>query len=61
MPKAYIIHGWTETPESAFFPWMKEELEKRGYDVAIPLLPNTNVPLVDEWIDFLMELFADRD
>ena len=34
-----LIHGFNATPQSNFHPWLKTELEKRGYEVRVPELP----------------------
>lgn len=48
--RVYIIHGWEGTPESNWFPWLKEQLEARGSDVMVPALPNTDNPIFSEWL-----------
>jgi predicted alpha/beta hydrolase family esterase len=30
MKRVIIIHGWEASPESNWFPWLKNELEKKG-------------------------------
>jgi len=44
--KAIILHAWDSNPQDHWYPWLKKELEKRGYQVFLPNLPtmNTNFP-----------------
>lgn len=51
MKNVIIFPGWGETPNSFWFPYLKRELEKRGYRVSIPILPDTNNPKFDKWIN----------
>jgi esterase/lipase len=37
MKKVFIIHGWDGYPEEGWFPWLKKELEKKGFSVFVPL------------------------
>jgi predicted alpha/beta hydrolase family esterase len=57
-----VIHGYGETPESYWYPYLKKELEQKGYKVSIPLLPNTNQPTLKEQADFVLNNFEfDKD
>jgi predicted alpha/beta hydrolase family esterase len=40
-----FIHGSFSTPDDAWFPWLKKELEKYGHKVISPQFP------VDKWSD----------
>lgn len=52
MTQAYIIHGGGEGPDSCWFPWLKQKLEKKGYQVSIPLMPERSVD-IQGWVDVL--------
>ncbi|MCX6765843.1 MAG: alpha/beta hydrolase [Candidatus Moranbacteria bacterium] len=54
--RVYIIHGWEGRPEDAWFPWLKSKLEKEGFEVFIPAMPNTEEPTIDEWVNHLLEI-----
>lgn len=58
MPEVYIIHGLSGHPETGWKPWLKQELEKRGYVVHIPALPNTTRPTQAEWVKFITTLIT---
>lgn len=44
--KALILHAWLNDPDKHWYPWLKTELEKRGYTTYLPEIPtmNTNAP-----------------
>lgn len=51
MPTVFIFHGIYGHPGENWFPWMKEELEKRGCEVVVPKFPtpeNQNPTTWDE-------------
>ncbi|MFA6278941.1 MAG: alpha/beta hydrolase [Candidatus Paceibacterota bacterium] len=59
--RVFIIHGWGGYPNEGWFPWLKEELEKRGFVVQIPEMPNTEEPKIEVWIPFLSKLVGQAD
>lgn len=42
-------------PEDHWYPWLKQELEKKGYEVWVPQLPDTNAPQLSKWVPFIMK------
>ena len=44
MKNAIILHGISETPKSFWLPYVKRELEKKGYQVWVPQLPQKDNP-----------------
>jgi leucyl-tRNA synthetase len=44
MNRVILLHGKGGSPDGDFLRWAKGELEKSGYTVDIPALPNTNEP-----------------
>ena len=63
MKKAFLIHGWGGSPEEGWRPWLKEKLEKKGFEVYIPSMPDTNHPKMDAWLKRLSDTVGipDRD
>lgn len=55
MKKVIIVHGWSGKPEHGWYPWLKKELEKKGFKVSVPELPNTDNPKIDAWISTLSD------
>lgn len=53
--RVFIIHGWDGHPEDSCFPWLKAELEKRGFAVFILEMPDPQHPSIDTWVTFLKE------
>ncbi len=59
MPRAFLIHGYTGTPEHGWLPWLTQELETRGYDVFVPSMPETDHPRVRPWVGTLHEVVGE--
>ena len=53
-----IVHGWTGSSTSDFFPWAKDELEKMGYGVITPDMPDTDHPVIEKWVSYLGEVIG---
>ncbi|HDS11375.1 MAG TPA: alpha/beta fold hydrolase, partial [Candidatus Wirthbacteria bacterium] len=58
-PKVLILHGTTGDSQEGWFPWLKQELEARGLQVACPDLPDTNAPNYATRMKFLEDNYAD--
>lgn len=54
--RVFVIHGWGGYPDEGWRPWLKKELEKRRFDVFTPVMPKTNFPICEEWVDYLQQL-----
>jgi predicted alpha/beta hydrolase family esterase len=48
--RVFIVHYWHGTPEGCWYPWLKKELEKKGYEVIIPVMPDTDAPKINKWV-----------
>ncbi|HYD03741.1 MAG TPA: alpha/beta fold hydrolase [Alphaproteobacteria bacterium] len=56
-----IIHGWDGDSRIGWFKWLKIELEKRGYKVLTPQLPNHGEPQIKPWVDKIFEISKNTD
>lgn len=62
MKKAILFHGTGSRPDSYWFPHLSRELEKRGYTVIAPALPNPDNPNIKESLEYaLANLSFDED
>lgn len=59
--RVFIIHGWDGYPEEGWFPWLKLELEKKGFEVQVPAMPNSSKPNIEEWISHLKRIVGEID
>ena len=55
MKNAIILHGAGGTPKSYWIPKIKEFLEKRGYEVWVPQLPDSEVPNLKTQLSYILE------
>lgn len=64
MKRAFIIHGWGGHPEEGWFPWAKNELEMRGFEVHVPAMPDAfgkEQPQIQPRIDVIREVVGTPD
>lgn len=61
MKRVFIVHGWDGYPEEGWFPWLKAELEKRGFNVAVPQMPHPERPTIDDWVSALARAVGTPD
>ncbi len=59
--RAIIIHGYTGHPEKNWFPWLKRELETKGFEVSVPAMPHANAPQLSEWLPTLQSVISEPD
>src|SRR3989338_7241510 len=53
MKRIFIVHGWDGYPEEGWFPWLKKELEAKGFEVQVPQLPQADAPRIYNWVPAL--------
>ncbi len=58
MKNALILHGTNGDSKANWFPWLKQQLETRGYRVWVPDLPHAEKPNLRRYNEFL---FANKD
>jgi len=59
--RVFIIHGWDGYPEEGIFPWLKTELQKRGFEVFNPLMPDPLRPTIETWVKHLKNQVGTTD
>ncbi|MDX7999299.1 serine hydrolase family protein [Xenorhabdus sp. Reich] len=59
--KIIIIHGYTASPSSNWFPWLKEMLTEQGANVVLPEMPESSAPKPEDWADMLMDVIPKAD
>ncbi|PJE81829.1 hypothetical protein COU58_00690 [Candidatus Pacearchaeota archaeon CG10_big_fil_rev_8_21_14_0_10_32_42] len=52
MKKIYILHGWGFDSSMPWILWLEEELKKKNCKVHSFDMPNTNSPVIEEWVDY---------
>lgn len=55
MKRVIIIHGYGGVPEGCWKPWLKIQLENKGFQVEVLKMPNTDEPKLSEWLTVLEE------
>ncbi|MBI2638954.1 alpha/beta hydrolase [Candidatus Peregrinibacteria bacterium] len=62
LKNAIILHGFGNTPSQFWYPYIKKQLEKRGYDVWVPHLPGAANPTLKKWLPFVFQngFFSDE-
>jgi hypothetical protein len=59
--RVIIVHGWDNHPGDAWFPWLKGELEKQGFEVIVPELPDAANPRIEKWVPALAQAVGTAD
>lgn len=55
MKRAIIVHCWSGNPEYCWYPQTKRELEKAGFEVKVPEMPETDAPEFSSWLKTLQD------
>lgn len=61
MKRAVIVHCWGGNPDYAWYPWTKNELEKLGYQVTVPAMPDPDPPILATWLPYLQQVIGQPD
>lgn len=59
--RVFLIHGWGGSPEEGWRPWLKNELEKIGFEVHVPAMPDAEHPKMDAWLKELTKVIGTPD
>lgn len=55
MKRVVIIHRWEGAPKSDWYQSVRKELESAGFEVMIPEMPDTEVPVIEKWVNKISE------
>src|SRR3989344_9568337 len=61
LQRVFIVHGWDGHPEEGWFPWLKRELEAKGFKVYVPQLPDAANPRIYNWVPALAAAVGEAD
>ncbi|OHB08656.1 MAG: hypothetical protein A3I19_01255 [Candidatus Zambryskibacteria bacterium RIFCSPLOWO2_02_FULL_38_13] len=61
MKRVFIIHRWEGGSHDDWRPWLKNELEKRGFEVYVPDMPDTETPVIEKWVSHLSDIVGMPD
>lgn len=62
MKNVILLHGTGESAESFWYPYVRENLQSKGYEVWIPDLPEKNTPTLSIQLPFVLQngLFTEK-
>ncbi|MEK6932790.1 MAG: alpha/beta hydrolase [Nanoarchaeota archaeon] len=61
MKRVFIVHGWDGNPKEPMLYWLKNELEKRDFEVVNLKMPNPAEPKIKTWVDHLKKSVKNPD
>src|SRR5688572_4117050 len=61
MKRAIIVHCWSGTPDYCWYPWVKQQLEAKGFKVEVPAMPETDNPKLRLWLPHLIQTIGEPD
>lgn len=61
MKKVYIIHGWAGSPKEHMLKWLKQTLEKKGFEIYTPVMPDAEKPEINLWVSHLNKIVKSPD
>lgn len=61
MKRVIIVHRWEGSSRDDWRPWLKSELEKQGYEVFAPDMPDTEIPVIEKWVNALSSVVGEPD
>ena len=59
--KVYIVHGYSASPESHWFPWLADQLAENDVKTHILPMPDSAHPDADTWIGYLARHIPTHD
>ena len=61
MKRCVIVHCWEGYPKYCWYPWVKRELEKKGFKVMVPAMPDSVNPKLSGWLPKLKKVIGKSD
>ncbi|MEK7603137.1 MAG: alpha/beta hydrolase [Patescibacteria group bacterium] len=61
MKRAIIVHCWGGNSDYAWYPWVKQQLESKGYYVVVPNMPDPDPPVLKTWLPHLQSVAGKPD
>ncbi len=61
MKRVFIVHRWEGSPDSDWYPWLKQELLRRQLDVHMLEMPTPEAPQIDSWVSYLAAAIGKAD
>lgn len=55
MKNAIILHGSGSTPNDVWYPWLKQELQEKGYKVSAPILTADDPAPLSVWLPLALK------
>ena len=59
--RVFIVHGYDAAPNDNWFPWLKKELEAKGFQVQVPQKPDADNPTLTKWLTHLQNTISTCD
>ena len=59
--RVFLVHGWSGKPSDDWFPWIRKELETRGFEFISPEMPDTDYPRISAWVEKLKVTIGNLD
>jgi len=59
--RVFIVHGFASWPEDCWFPWLRRELENRGFSVFLPEMPEPRNPDIERWVAVVSRIVKEPD
>ena len=53
MKNIYLVHCWDGTSNDGWYPWIENQLNNSDTQVIRFDMPNTETPIIEEWVDTL--------
>lgn len=61
MKRIIIVHGWSGSPNDNWLPWLGLEINKLGYEVIAPTMPDADRPIIETWVSHLAQVVGAPD